>query len=61
MPLKQFCCAKCGRCAPKKYLEHGEFKKRMDWLRHHYQRAHPGEFKKWAKRAVRTKRKRGTL
>lgn len=40
MPLKQFCCKKCGECAPKALLEHGQFEKRMDWLRHHQKHVH---------------------
>jgi len=45
MPLKQFCCSVCGRCAPRKYLAHGQFGNRMGWLRRHYKRYHPRKFR----------------
>jgi len=45
MPLKSFCCSVCGRCAPRKYLAHGQFGNRMRWLRRHYKRHHPKKFR----------------
>jgi len=50
MPLSQFCCKICGKCCPKKYLKHGQAQKRLSWLRHHYQRKHPTEFKNWGRK-----------
>jgi len=58
MPLKSFKCSICGARCPKKYLAHGQLKKRMSWLRRHRKRKHPKAFKKSVKKAVRT-RKRG--
>lgn len=49
MPLEKFCCSVCGKCAPKKYLEHGQFSSRMRWLREHYKKEHPRKFKQWGK------------
>jgi len=46
-PLERFCCSICGRCVPKSLLLHPKFPERMAWLRRHYQRAHPAEFRKW--------------
>ena len=46
---RPFSCSICGQSAPKKLLEHSKFTGRMDWLRHHYQRKHPTEFKTWGK------------
>jgi len=51
-PLAQFCCSICDRCAPKSTLPHGKFEERMSWLRKHYQRYHPKEFKQWGKNPI---------
>lgn len=58
MPLRQFCCSICGRCAPRKYLRHGQFANRMRWLRRHYKRYHPAKFRKSIKKAVHTRKRR---
>jgi hypothetical protein len=39
----------CGAKAPVKYLRHGQFKNRMEWLRGHYKKHHPKKFKEWGK------------
>ncbi len=56
MPLKQFCCSICGRCAPKKLLEHSQFTNRLAWLRRHRAKYHPKAFKKSVKKAVKTRK-----
>lgn len=48
-PLAQFKCSICGASAPKKYLAHGKYAKRLRWLRHHYARKHPVAFKRWGR------------
>jgi len=47
MPLTKFCCSICGKCAPKKYLQHSKLGERMDWLRKHYKQKHPRAFAGW--------------
>lgn len=54
MPLKSFRCSICGASAPRAYLAHGKFDKRMDWLRHHYVLKHPDKWH-W-KRDTKTRR-----
>ncbi len=46
MPLESFKCSICGAQAPKKYREHGQFSKRMAWLRRHRKRMHPAAHKR---------------
>jgi hypothetical protein len=41
-PPKKFCCRICGECAPANLLEEGKFLDRMQWLRDHYKKVHPG-------------------
>jgi len=41
-PIKRFCCRLCGTCAPAELLQEGRFLDRINWLRRHYQEAHPG-------------------
>jgi len=55
MPLSRFCCSLCGKCAPKKYLAHGKFEQRMEWLRKHRKKYHPGEHRKSGRKAKETK------
>lgn len=43
---KTFKCSKCGKSAPVKLREHGKFAERMNWVREHYGKYHPKEFKK---------------
>lgn len=51
MPLAHFRCSVCRANCPKEYLKEGKFKERMDWLRDHYKKKHPGTFKwKWGHR-----------
>lgn len=49
MPYKSFGCRLCGFQAPKKLREHGKFAERMKWLRGHYKKFHPQEYKKWGR------------
>lgn len=49
MPFKTYGCSICGKQAPKELRAHGKFKERMKWLREHYKRNHPKEFRKWYK------------
>lgn len=51
MPYKTWGCSICGKQCPKKYREHGQWIKRMAWLREHYEGNHPAEFKEMMKRA----------
>jgi hypothetical protein len=46
-PPKKFCCRICGECAPAELLKEGMFQERIQWLREHYKKAHPG---KWGRR-----------
>lgn len=57
MPLKSFKCSICGARCPKKYLAHGQFEKRMSWLRNHRKRKHGRKFKKSIRKGVRTRKK----
>jgi hypothetical protein len=50
MPYKSYGCSRCKKQSPLKLREHGTFKERMDWLRDHYKRKHPAEFKRWGNR-----------
>ena len=61
MSLKSFNCSVCGARSPKKYLAHGQFKKRMAWLRRHRKRKHPRLHKKSTREMLRTKKKRGLI
>lgn len=56
MPLRSFTCGRCGAKCPKKYLEHGQFAKRMSWLRRHRRKYHPEAHKKSIRKAVKTRR-----
>jgi len=47
MPYRTWGCSICGKQAPKRLREHGNFADRMAWLRRHYKREHTKEFKKW--------------
>ena len=58
MPLKSFDCSVCGARCPKKYLAHGQFEKRIAWLRRHRKRKHPSLHKKSTAKMLRTKKKR---
>lgn len=58
MPLEKFCCSICGQCCPKKYLAHGKFKERMDWLRRHRKAKHPKAHKKSVKKGIATRKKK---
>jgi hypothetical protein len=49
MPYNRWGCSKCGKQAPKKLREHGNFSERMKWLRDHYAESHPIIFKQWGK------------
>ena len=61
MPLKSFNCSVCGARCPKKYLAHGQFEKRIAWLRRHRKRKHPRLHKKSTRKMLRTKKKRGFI
>lgn len=50
MPLKSYKCGECGRSAPKELLRHNRFEDRIAWLRKHYERNHPSQFKNWSRR-----------
>lgn len=58
MPLSQFKCSVCGKNAPRKVLEHGSYKERMDWLRKHYKENHPRKWAEWNKKVAKTKKAR---
>ncbi len=58
MPLKSFNCSVCGARCPKKYLAHGQFEKRIAWLRRHRKRKHPRLHKKSTAKMLRTKKRR---
>ena len=58
MPLKSFNCSVCGARCPKKYLAHGQFEKRIAWLRRHRKRKHPKLHKKSTAKMLRTKKRR---
>ena len=58
MPLKSFKCSVCGARCPKKYLAHGQFEKRIAWLRRHRKRKHPRLHKKSTRKTLRTKKRR---
>lgn len=47
MPFKSWGCGICKKQAPKALREHNKFLERMKWLRHHYQKEHPDDFKQW--------------
>lgn len=55
MPLKSFKCSICGVRCPKKYLAHGQFGKRMSWLRHHRKRKHIRAFRRSVRKAVQSR------
>jgi hypothetical protein len=56
-PPKKFCCRICGECAPPELLKEGMFQERIQWLREHYKKAHPG---KWGRR-VKEQKEQQTL
>lgn len=58
--LKHFRCSICGQGAPKKYLRHGQFSKRMSWLWSHRKRKHPKAHKKSVRKSL-TARRRNRL
>jgi len=58
MPLKSFRCSICGASAPRKYLAHSQFEKRMAWLRRHRKARHPSAHRKSVRKAVRTRKER---
>ena len=41
-PISKYCCSQCGKCAPEDLLEEGRFLDRINWLRRHYDKKHPG-------------------
>jgi hypothetical protein len=49
-------CSKCGKSAPTELRKHGKFPERMAWVRKHYKKAHPREFKKSIKKGVASRR-----
>ena len=56
MPYKTWGCSICGMQAPVKLRKHGMFKERMDWIRHHYKKYHPEEFKRIMQKVIRTRK-----
>jgi hypothetical protein len=55
MPLSQFQCSICGKKAPKRLLRHGQFPKRMEWLRDHRKAEHPRAFRQSILKGVRAR------
>lgn len=49
MPLKSYGCSVCGEQAPKVLRKEGQLEKRFKWLRRHYKKQHPREFKRWGR------------
>ena len=43
-PISKYCCSICGDCTPEDLLEEGRFLDRINWLRLHYNRKHPGKW-----------------